>query len=353
MTNYFETGMKAFQRILKTGHNIGVNDIVERSASARVEPYTMVDSVLVNHPDIKTILQCATTHYAAYYHTAFALETDIGMEVTRILDSLSTERRVRTSILTNTALIGEDFSKGLPVLAGEARDEAPRNSSRLGKDNLKLLNENTNLSVGKMLEVSVERNGETVTVPVTIRLHTIPVLSDELASILTFTSRDDSVIARVKLLVDGDIEPINDFLLNSDIIMEERRLRRADRSGAYTAINNRRANNRWAGLLSGNPSLNVASAIAVVDSETLKDVEQRIGSKVGSGGRARKAIFDNTRCMLIISVDRKWETATFYYRSITEPMDINFSDMKVSNKTGSFEIEKVLGELVKGNAPSF
>ena len=365
MKEILNTGMAVISRVLKIGHNAQVNDIVERSAAARVEPYVMLDSALLNMPEIKTVLQCATSHYAAYYSLAFALETDIGLETTRILDSLSTERRVRTSILTNTALIGEDFSKGLPmlvgedfrkalpVLAGEARDEKPRNSSSMGKDVNKLLMEQTNLSVGKIIEMSVERNGEKVTVPIIVRLHTIPVGSTELASILTFAGRDDSVLHRIKLTVDGDIDLIDDFLLNSDIIKEEKKIRKADRSGAYSAISKRRRGNFWAGLLSGNPSINVASAIAVVDSETIKDIEARLGSKVADGGKARTALFNNTKCMLIISVNRKWEEAIFYYRSISEPMKIDFDDMRISNKSGGVEMEKILGELIKGNPPSF
>lgn len=353
MQEILNTGMNVITRVLKIGHNASFNDIVERSTMARVEPYTMVDGALLNIPEIKTILQSVTSHYAAFYSMAFALETDIGLKTTRILDSLATERRVRTSMLSNTALIGEDFSLGLPVLAGEARDEMPRNGSSLGRDAIKTLHEQPNLSVGKIIEMSVERDGEKLSIPITVRLHTIPVASTELASILTFASKDEGVIARIKLAYDGDITFVNDFILNSDMIDARRELRKADRSGAYTAISNRGRKNTWAGLLSGNPSINAASAIAIMDSETLKDIESRIGAKMSSGGKARNAIFNNTRCMLVISVDRRWERATFYYRSIERPMVIDFDDMEISNKAGGGEMEKILGALIKGNPPQF
>lgn len=369
MKDFFVTGMTALGGITNAIRSVGTDSMIEYAAPARVEPFTIIENSLVGKPQTNIILQSVLSHYSGVYLQAFAFKSQVGVKLLRTLDSLSTERRVRTSVASTIGLAMESYNEaipaldlrvdyeGTPVLAMEARQRDERDSARknaYGKDTVKTLTENTNLSVGKLLHVSMSEGDNTEEVMVSVRLHTIPVSPDTMHAIMTHTSQNSSVSSRIELLRANQISLLEDFFLNIDLLREEKRLMLGDKGGAYNAVGKRERKNRMAGLLSGNPSVNVASAIAITTTETVKRMEREIGGRLSDeGSKIRRAVFENTNCMILSVYDQKWDEVTTYYRGIADGCTQEIKDIESQNKSGKDDITKVVESLVKGNAPSF
>jgi hypothetical protein len=207
--------------------------------------------------------------------TAFTGAVSHFMIVGRVLDKLNPNRKVDTSGFLNTIVnagIGkesltyasESLKYKLPTVALEAKDD--NKGGALAKvDNIADL---TNLSIGKIINVTIKNNGQEAVIPISFRLmvNTLPPAS--CVQLLSQGSVDLSFSERWFKWRAGRISFIKDLVFCQDLIREQKRTLMTDKDGVYSEIAKRAKNSKLASFFSKNPSLAEASNIVVISEET-------------------------------------------------------------------------------------
>ena len=218
-------------------------------------------------------------------------------------------------------------------------------------DASKMVNDAQNLAVGKLINVKIESNGHSATIPLTVRLVPAVVANTTMKEILSVGGRDNSVYANWLALKAGQMQMLRDGLLCTNVIVRHRRAAMRDASGTYMAAHNRAENNALASIVSGQPSLGTASSIYLVDDATRREVEREIGGRF-SDFKTRERIFDTTMSMIMIVVDQDHDVITFYHRTIEQPTTLTSAALRRSGAKGSDNIMDVLKLFIDGRAPS-
>lgn len=220
-----------------------------------------------------------------------------------------------------------------------------------GKDTIRAVHEAVNLSVGKLVEVTVSDDGKSATFPIAIRLISTIVSAPILVHILGDGSRNVSAKERYHAWRSGQIEFIRDLVLCQDLIDEHRAALMKDKSGVYGQILARRAGNSTAAMLTQTPSIGTASNLVVLSKQTVKELEQQIGGRL-SDAKTRDKIFKNTYIMIMVVVDPDWEQVTFYHRGIATPTQLSIRELKTANKSTGPDIAEILKAYQLGQNPT-
>lgn len=359
------SGMDALRNTIKALSQSSDGSLVGVSQSGRVEPICLIDAELNGHSSLSDTLQALQSVFAAYYLRAFAMTTNIGgISVAGRLDPLSTSRNPLNSFIVSN----EDYDDKLPMydkpslesygdpyidkLALEASAATKKESTKIDTGSAKPtdLTDASNLVTGKVVNVKIEHNGNSVVVPLAIRLNCVYMASNPLAGILNGVGADYSFSERWAQLKHGGISFWRDFVLCQDIIDEHKRNLDEDKTGIYLAMMQRRAANNAASITSGgNVSLNNASNLIVISKETLSMVEAKLGISFDSFNQRQK-IFENGYLMLVFVLDRRWGRATLYTRGIKDTTTVSFSDLKSSEKSGGPDIGDILAAFRAGTS---
>lgn len=217
--------------------------------------------------------------------------------------------------------------------------------------NLQTIEEQSNLATGKLLQVTFEQDGNSTTVQVQVRLSVISTDSESMESILTFGGDNNTFLERYYRWRAGEIKFWKELLLQNDLIEEAMRARARDKSGFFRHMMQRRVGNTRAAAQTGKPSINNASGIMVITSETAKSIEDRIGGSLDQP-RIRENVFKSTSCMLLAVVDRRWNAVTIYHRGLKTHTELSIRDIKRS-KGGAGDVDDALRSYIEGTAPSF
>lgn len=250
----------------------------------------------------------------------------------------------------------QDRSHGLGERELALREEQLRDaqtSTEFGysKDTITTLKELTNLSVGKMLSVEITDGNHKASVPVAVRLMAASLPSSTLAHMLSLGKKDTSVKARWHGWRSGRLQFWKDLVLCNDLIEEHRNALMSDKDGLYRQIVARKQKNRFAGILSGNPSVATASNMAVISKETADKIElETVGTL--NNFNVRQKLFEPTSLMILVVVNKDLDRATFYYRGIAEKTELSRRDMVAANKGNGPDITDVLRAFTQGHAPS-
>lgn len=324
-TDVYKTGKVAY----KANATMSLSDI---SKLTKVEPLTIVSKDLVSMEEMQDIQQAVLSIFTAHYLQAVNIIGSINnVEVIKALDRLNPNRDHTGFILSQTlesvnSLSQESYKYSLPrdgvSLVSEASDG--------GKDYD--LNENVNLSVGRLIEVKFAHDEGVCRIPVNIRLIVSTIPNRAISGILAKSKEDNSLVERYHAWRSGRISFIRDLVFAQDLIDEHKRATISDETRTVEAIMRRVANNRKFGLLTMNPSLATASNIFVISEEAAKEVEVALGGKLSNPSIRNKA-FENTYAMIIAVVDRNWNRVTFYTRNNSEATDLSFKEIK--NKSGN------------------
>ena len=383
--------LSAVAQIAKKLATMQKNDsVVQFTSALRVEPVTMIDKRLEHVDYLTDILQTLLSMFCGYYLQAVACMTNVGqINVLKMLDVLNPTRdpalaatsvvdaingTVKPSMLSMESYAGAALPRpdavSLESAAGKAftagrfmRDaEAPlrgkdlQGSVKASLDPLdkgiKAAQEATNLAVGKILEVNIESEGSKGRFPVAVRLATSIVDTDVLIHILGSSGHDNSFSERRHRWKAGDLQFWRDLVFCQDMIDEQRKLLRKDKSGVMAELNRRRSMNAAAALSSGTPSIGSASALVVIDRETALELE-RANLGQFSDIKFRNKIFNDSLTMLMVVVDRDREVVTIYTRDIQLPSRHSVRELKGSNKGGGVDVGEILKAYRLGQSPVF
>lgn len=351
--NAANTAMSSLFGAVKNGTSVG--SLADLSRPFRVEPLVLVDQTLQNQPFMEDVMKMGLTQFTAYYLQAFSALMNVGrIDTLRVFDSLNPHRSVsgaKEALLKGTVLSQEDWDKGLPSLEdfeqavrpgllatyeSVSQEDAGDDDGKKSKDlnsSAKLegkLYEVESLSVGKLVNVELKSDKETAKVPVLIRLISTAVKPEILTHIFTAGGRD-SFGERFQLARAGMIRPVRDLIFGIDLLDEHRRALMNDTSGAYKAITDRRRNNVKKAAMSGVLSAADASNIAVVSSDTAKEMSRRLFGKLEHQA-VRERMFNNSYLLLLIVVNEKWEKVTVYHRGLDLASEYSFKDIKASER---------------------
>lgn len=324
--------------------------LVEFTRPTRVEPIVLVDERLSYQPYAADIMHALASMFSGYYLQAVALSVNVGkVETLKLLDSLNPNR---TAVSGLGLLSLESYQHQLPT-PGETvglEHYGLENDATSGRDALKTVGESTNLSVGKMLEVHIESEGQKATFPVQVRLLANLVKSPDLVHILTGAAKDRSFRGRLAQLMTGQISFVREFLFAQDLIDEYRTTSIKDPGGIWNAVMRRQSRNRLSALLSGTPSVADASNMLVFTEETRKEYERAAGGRL-KDYRTRERIFSNSTMMLMVVVDTEWEQVTIYHRGMDIATELSVKEIKSANKGSGPDVTEILKAYQLGQTP--
>lgn len=376
MMNDIVTGLNLASKLTDTMRAAKSGSLIEYTQPTRVEPIVLVDESIVSLPYANDIMQSLTSLFSGYYLQAIALSVNVGsVDVIRLLDKLNPKRNVADNVINGvsngiaTVVSLEDarsYRFALPIpgrsdglsrlnVSLESLDEGlPEGNpptATAGRDTVKMLGELTNLSVGKMLEVQIESEGQRATFPINVRLICSGIGSKELVHILSVGSKNISVKERFHAWRAGQLEFVRDLLLCQDLIDAHKKTLAKDPTGLYDEIRKRRKGNSISAIFSGQPSVATASNLIVMSQSSVRDLERIVGGRI-KDFRTREKIFRETYCMILAVVDPEWEHITFYHRSIALPSEMSIKELSVSNKGKGPDVAEILKAYQLGNSPS-
>ena len=231
--------------------------------------------------------------------------------------------------------------------------ETSADSANTDKEGISAVNEMVNLSVGKLVNVTITINKEKAIIPVNMRLAATSLALNSILHILALKKEDNTLTERFHAWRAGRIGLIKDLIFCQDLIDEHKRALMNDESGVYGEIIKRVNNSKKFGILANNPSLVSASNIFVISEEVAADLERQMGGRLNNA-RVRTRVFENTYAMLIVVVDREWERVTFYHRGISQATEVSIKEIKGASKSSKGgDIQDFMKSLMQGSAPTF
>ena len=354
------TVMDTYTKAQAVGSHLKTSSLVSATSVARVEPIVIVDKDCLFLEYLPDILQSTQSIFVGYWLQALSLITNVGdVNVGRVLDKLNPNRKVDTNGFLNTIVsagIGkesltyasESLKYKLPTVALEAKDD-DKDGAIAKVDNIADL---TNLSIGKIINVTIKNNGQEAVIPISFRLmvNTLPPAS--CVQLLSQGSVDLSFSERWFKWRAGRISFIKDLVFCQDLIREQKRTLMTDKDGVYSEIAKRAKNSKLASFFSKNPSLAEASNIVVISEETAMQLRVKHNLNLDNF-KDRQKIFDKTYAMILVVIDRNYERVNMYHYGISTSTSVGLRDIKVANKGSGPNIMEVLTAFKGGNAPVF
>lgn len=346
------------------------DSLIDYTRATRAEPICLMDPSLVHRPYTHDIMQSLTAIFAGYYLQAVAISVNVGkIDTIRMLEKVNPARSPAENagmFIGDVVLSEESYRHGLPdikrLLSGPSMEAPSRypgdgtpedmpHGMTLGRQTAVTAQSVANLSVGMLLEVNVESDGNHATIPVSVRLIVSAIAQDTLIHILSNAEQDRSVKERYHAWRAGQLEFVRDLMLCQDIIDDHRKALLKDSSGQYREILRRRDQNRLAAIISGQPSVATASNIIVMSADTARTLESKVGGSL-KNFKVRQRIFENTYVMLMVVVDTQWEQVTIYHRSIELPTQVSVKELKSANKGTGPDVAEILKAYQLGSNPT-
>lgn len=359
------------------------DSLIDYSAPTRIEPLTLVESVLWRESYMEDVLQTLLNIFAGYYMQAVSLSAEInGVSVVRRLDPFNPKRDpvngladlISNVVALENMQVIEAAKFGLPSLesaslwnkngelakidwsisneAGALNIKEPNAIDLSSKETLQSLRDNSNLAVGKMIEVSVVVDDKTVKVPVNIRLHTIPVPSKSMTLFLTAGAQNRSLKERWYDMKAEKLRFFADLIGVNDLLDEHRKNIIKDPTGLYLKQMQQKRKNMIAGVLTGKPSVASASNIVVISQEQRVTLERELNIKLNTL-RGRRVLEQNSGIMILVVIDQGYEQVEIFHRGIEGSTEMSVSHLKNAGKSAGPDIMKVFEMYKSMKAPTF
>lgn len=406
----FAVGGTLMEEVWNRGSAVaGPTSLSEYTRMARVCPRVLIEESLRGLPYISELLHTNCNIFAGYYLTAVSMMADVnGVSVLERLERLNPDRdpvryavhkfgqtQFGTEDYQDSSLSVESFATGLPTKAKQQRmvslesmvwddsrsryvrasalaasleaagtdpskpDDKKGEERKDGRqievgnrarDAIVSVNENNNLGVGKILEVSLTNRGETISIPVTLTLSVGTTDNESLIHILGIWNRNYKFKERWHGMRSGELKFWREFVFMRDIIEKQRKALIRDKSGYLSSMMAQSAKNSAAAAISGSASVATASSTIMVSAETARQVELECGFKFDDYG-ARQRVFESTFAMLLFVVDTEWEMVKIYHRGIEQPTRLTIKELKSSGKGNGPDIAEILKAYQLGRAP--
>ena len=150
------------------------------------------------------------------------------------------------------------------------------------KETLQALRDNSNLAVGKMMEVTIAVDENKIKVPVNVRLQTVPVPTRSMTLFLTAGAQNRSLKERWYDFKADKLTFFADLIGVRDLLDDHRRNIIKDETGLYLKHLKQKRQNALAGLITGRPSVATASNIIVITTEQRIILERELGIKLST-----------------------------------------------------------------------
>jgi hypothetical protein len=186
---------------------------------------------------------------------------------------------------------------------------------------------------------------------ISFRLMVNSVPESTLQGLLCKGAMDNSFTERYHAWRAGRIEFIKDLIFCQDLIDETKKSMMDDKTNVHKEVITRVNNAKKFGLLSKNPSLNVASNLYVISEASAATIERQLGGKLSSP-HIREKIFGQGYAMIICVINRQYERITFYHRGISASSDVSVKDIKISNKKSGPDVGDIMKAYMAGNSPT-
>lgn len=340
--------------------------LVDITRPCRVSPKTVVDDSLKFNEHLPVLLQATNSIFSAFYLLAFnAVASVDGVKTMRTLDQLNPNR--------------DPMHSASPVFY--ATEDIEGEATPVGcimpgveDDNSKMIYEDTSLTVGKLLNVTVRPGASGINIANVVKDNddvenqgskdskptTIPVLvvvtpafmdAPSISHIMEEGSPTRTTKHRWYMMRSGQISFWADFLGQRDLAQKYRHTLANDKNNVYLDIKERRHKNRMAAVVSNRLSLAEAANIWIITKETERKVNRDISGRI-SDYATRERIFGETFMMMIMIVDTQFEEITIYYQGIKEATETRIRDLKRSEKGNGADIGELMEAFLKSNVPS-
>lgn len=355
------------------------NSLADLTKLTRVEPICIVSRDCVNLEYMPDVMQSLLSLFSGYYLQAIdVLKLRIlDVKVIKLLDSLNPNRNDDVGFFIQNQILGTESYQNISLESMKFSLPTKRilslEDSKETIKNIDTINELSNLSVGKLLNVSIslsqtvtkivknkdgvdtpvtEEKPYSVTIPINIRLLSSVLPNNSIVNLLTRNKEDDSILERYYKWRAGRISFIKDLILCQDLIDEYKRTLATDSDGVISEIFRRVTSSKRYGLISQNPSLNVASNIIVITSETAKEVESKFGGKL-SNPKIRNKIFEGTYGMILAVINTDFDRVNFYIRNLGAGTDLSVKEIKTAAKGKGPDILDIFKAINQGMTPTF
>lgn len=346
------------------------DSLIEYTDPTRITPTTNIDKSLLAIPELQDILQVVASIYAGYYLMGVQLTINSidGVNVLNLLDKVKPNRSplsgAATSVTRLARLAREDYTYRLPkedmdlkplVLPNLATESSEAKTTRndtstVGKISYDAISQDSNLAVGKTLEVIANIDNRQITIPVTLRLNTFIFTPPQMVEIVAninphMTSTD------IKDLYMAGLIDLWDALTTKSAVDKWRAAAIKDKSGQIISEQKRITGNKMAAAFTGELSVSNIAAIYVISAMTARMIEQEIGGKL-SNFTTREKMMKDTSVMLLVIVDPEWKRVTIYHHSIDGASSYGFNEMKRGGKSANHDIGAILEAYRQGNEPT-
>lgn len=355
--------------------------LVKLTSVSRVEPLCIVDSDCIQLEYISDVLMTMQSIFTAYYLQAVSLiGTVSGVQVAKELDKLNPNRDPSVSDFIKSTrdtfeipykLDMQSYQWTLPTkknaLSLEASyteqkeakreqqdkllEEAGKEKGVVSEKEFLSITEIANLSVGKLINVTINKNGQSLSVPIAFRLFVNEMRPSTIVRMFGNKVLDKSFVERYYKWKAGRISFFNDLILCRDLIKEQKKALMEDQDGTYSEIKHRANKNLLAGLVSKQPSAATASNLYVLSEATVAAIKRSSGMDMTKFDHRQK-LFAETYAMVIAVIDRDYQRISFYHDGIRMPTSVGLRDIRNSNKNSGPSIMDILSAYKQGQTPS-
>lgn len=383
----------------------GSKSLIDVSRHARVEPLMIVDPDLLGLDYLPDVAQTMQGLFSGYYLQAVDIMSNIdGIKVAEILAPLNPNRKLDIGLLDfadDYKLRADSYRHRLPTLkktmaleglsdskveyitirrdrvsteaaatkvdpklaAAQAENaklkdalnaaNAKGSSSGMDvKDISKIVSDLTPLSIGKLYDVTLRSGKDTAVVKIAIRLLAKVVPTSSLIGLFAHNAVTDMDLKeRFHGWRSGRLSFFRDLVLCQDLIESHRNNIIKDKTNTYKEIMDRETDGWFAGLIEKNPSVAIASNLALISSDTLDQIEDKMLGSIDNP-KIRREIFNTSNLMILGVVDKGFDRVTFYHRGIAQSTEMGIRDIKMSNKGSGPDVSDILKAFLGGHAPS-
>jgi hypothetical protein len=320
-----------------------------------VEPLVIVSPDCMNLEYMPQINQSLLSIFTAYYLQAVDVLSAVkDASTVRVLEQLNPNRSGFGTIMSFESYKSSfDYnllpSNGLSLHFEKAKTDFDEDGSGGPKsftsgshsqtgDSKSSIQEAVNLSVGRLMDVTIESNkanGDTVkaTLKMNFRLIVNQAPESVITGILSNGTLDRNFMERFHAWRSGRLGFIRDLILCQDIIDEKYKTAVQDKSGVGTELFQRIAANKTFGFLTQNPSLANSSNMFVISEEVARQVEAKAGGKM-TDFRVRQKIFEQSYAMIIVVVNRETSRMKFFVRNQPDYSNMSRKEIEGYSKGG-------------------
>lgn len=370
-------------------NNSSKSSLIKFTSVSRVEPLCIVDTDCVHLDYISDVLNTLQSIFSGYYLQAVSLIGTVnGVQVAKELDKLNPNRDPQVSDFINSTrdtfeipyrLSRESYRWTLPTkknkvsvesvssdfysksyrdqkeeLKGIADDDEQRQNKGVpvvSEKEFLSVNEMANLSVGKLLNVTISKNGQNISVPISIRLLVNELRPSTIVKMFGNGAMEKSFKERYYKWKSGRISFFNDLILCKDLIKEQKKALMEDKDGVATEILSRANKNTLSGLFTRQPSMATASNLYVISEATAAAIKRSSGLDINNFNQ-RQELFDETYAMILVVIDRDYQRINFYHDGIRLPTSVGLRDIRGASKDSGPSILDILNAYKQGQTPT-